>query len=221
MPKEWAGQVGGWEKLVNRTSMTWRACGSPQGRFHRQPMAGPDRGISGAGPAPGHRHPDGVVTVGFSQSATPNALPDAAGHMLPDAFFDRDARQVARELIGMVLRRRHEGVWLSARHRDAKPITGTTRAAMHRSATRTSGARCSWRRHDLYVLRAGRRFAEHQRGWAGQCGVDQVGESPWADAVSGEDALARMQALNPDAQGRSRPPQRLCAGQTLLCRSLA
>jgi len=22
--KEWAGQVGGWEKLVNRASMTWR-----------------------------------------------------------------------------------------------------------------------------------------------------------------------------------------------------
>jgi Spx/MgsR family transcriptional regulator len=28
--KQWAGKVGGWEKLVNRTSMTWRALSDAQ-----------------------------------------------------------------------------------------------------------------------------------------------------------------------------------------------
>ncbi|MNZ71072.1 3-methyladenine DNA glycosylase [compost metagenome] len=43
---------------------------------------------------------------------------------------------------------------------------------------------------------------------------------PWQDALSGAAALARMQANNPDRQGRPRPPEKLCAGQTLLCRAL-
>jgi len=37
---------------------------------------------------------------------------------------------------------------------------------------------------------------------------------------SGLASLARMQRLNPDANGQPRPLERLCAGQTLLCRSL-
>ncbi|MCY1342857.1 putative 3-methyladenine DNA glycosylase [compost metagenome] len=43
---------------------------------------------------------------------------------------------------------------------------------------------------------------------------------PFVDAHSGPASLALMQRLNPDAQGRPRPPEKLCAGQTLLCRSL-
>ena len=35
--------------------------------------------------------------------------------MLPDAFFDRDAQRVARELLGKVIRHRVNDLWLSAR----------------------------------------------------------------------------------------------------------
>uniref|UniRef100_UPI003AF28014 DNA-3-methyladenine glycosylase n=1 Tax=Escherichia coli TaxID=562 RepID=UPI003AF28014 len=38
-----------------------------------------------------------------------------AGKALPDAFFARDARQLARELLGKVVRHRVDGLWLSAR----------------------------------------------------------------------------------------------------------
>src|SRR5690606_15851980 len=44
---------------------------------------------------------------------------------------------------------------------------------------------------------------------------------PWIDTIAGPDALAVMQAENPDANGNVRPLHRLCAGQTLLCRALA
>ncbi|EGH27901.1 3-methyladenine DNA glycosylase, partial [Pseudomonas syringae pv. japonica str. M301072] len=43
---------------------------------------------------------------------------------------------------------------------------------------------------------------------------------PWTDATSDENALAQMQLNNPDASGAMRPAQRLCAGQTLLCKAL-
>ncbi len=40
---------------------------------------------------------------------------------------------------------------------------------------------------------------------------------PWVDELSGPSSLAQMLLNNPDAQGRPRPSQKLCAGQTLLC----
>lgn len=43
---------------------------------------------------------------------------------------------------------------------------------------------------------------------------------PWVDEVSGPASLAQMLLNNPDAQGRPRPTQKLCAGQTLLCKAL-
>ncbi|MCY1549848.1 putative 3-methyladenine DNA glycosylase [compost metagenome] len=43
---------------------------------------------------------------------------------------------------------------------------------------------------------------------------------PWLDRHSPDASLARMQANNPDAQGRPRLLEKLCAGQTLLCRAL-
>ncbi|MBJ7264595.1 MAG: DNA-3-methyladenine glycosylase, partial [Burkholderiaceae bacterium] len=44
---------------------------------------------------------------------------------------------------------------------------------------------------------------------------------PWQDTQSGPEALALMQALNLDAAGLPRSVEKLCAGQTLLCRALA
>ena len=43
---------------------------------------------------------------------------------------------------------------------------------------------------------------------------------PWVDDLSGPASLAQMLLNNPDAQGRPRPSQKLCAGQTLLCKAL-
>ena len=44
---------------------------------------------------------------------------------------------------------------------------------------------------------------------------------PWFDDLSPRENVHVMQRLNPvRGSGRLRPPERLCAGQTLLCRSL-
>ncbi|WP_427183472.1 arsenate reductase [Bordetella bronchialis] len=66
--KQWAEQVGGWEKLVNRTSMTWRAL--PEAR---KAAAGDAQwqALIAEYPALVRRPvtvtPDGVATVGFSE----------------------------------------------------------------------------------------------------------------------------------------------------------
>ncbi|OZI61387.1 arsenate reductase [Bordetella genomosp. 11] len=66
--KEWAGQVGGWEKLVNRTSMTWRAL--PEARKAAS-TDGQWQALIAEYPALVRRPvtvtPDGVATVGFSE----------------------------------------------------------------------------------------------------------------------------------------------------------
>lgn len=43
---------------------------------------------------------------------------------------------------------------------------------------------------------------------------------PWVDDVSGPASLAQMLLNNPDTNGRPRASQKLCAGQTLLCKAL-
>jgi len=66
--KDWADKVGGWEKLVNRTSMTWRALSDAQ------KAAATDAqwtALIAEYPALVRRPvtvtADGVVTVGFSE----------------------------------------------------------------------------------------------------------------------------------------------------------
>ena len=63
--KAWAGKVGGWEKLVNRTSMTWRALSDE--RKAASTDAQWTQLIAGAGAPPVTVTPDGEVTVGFSE----------------------------------------------------------------------------------------------------------------------------------------------------------
>jgi DNA-3-methyladenine glycosylase len=141
--------------------------------------------------------------------------------MLPDTFFDRDAQRVARELIGMVLRRRYDGLWLSARIIETEAYYLRDKGS-HASLGYTHKRRALFMDGGviyMYYARGGDSL-NFSAGGPGNAVLIKSGH-PWVDAVSGEDALARMQALNPDARGNSRPPQRLCAGQTLLCRSLA
>ncbi|MEG2981594.1 MAG: DNA-3-methyladenine glycosylase, partial [Stenotrophomonas sp.] len=45
-------------------------------------------------------------------------MPDSApcpSQALPDSFFDRDAQELAKALLGKVIRHRHGPYWLSAR----------------------------------------------------------------------------------------------------------
>lgn len=142
------------------------------------------------------------------------------GPALPDAFFDRDACLLARELIGKVIRRRLGGLWLSAR------IIETEAYYLDEKGSHASLGYTHKRR--ALFMDGGTIYMYHSQGGdslnfsaagPGNAVLIKSGH-PWMDAVSGPESLAMMQRLNPDARGGQRPPARLCAGQALLCRAL-
>lgn len=142
------------------------------------------------------------------------------GPALPDAFFDRDASQLARELLGKVIRRRLNGVWLSARIIETEAYYLAEKGS-HASLGYTHKRRALFMGGGtvyMYYARGGDSL-NFSAGGPGNAVLIKSAH-PWVDTVSGPDALAVMQALNPDARGQPRPQGRLCGGQTLLCRAL-
>lgn len=139
---------------------------------------------------------------------------------LPDSFFDRDARRVAVELLGKVIRHRVGDLWLSARIIETEAYYLEDKGS-HASLGYTEKRRALFLDGGhiyMYYARGGDslNFSAHGAGNA----VLIKSAFPWQDAVSGTAALAQMQRNNPDRQGRPRPAEKLCAGQTLLCRAL-
>lgn len=149
------------------------------------------------------------------------AIPSgSAAAALPDVFFDRDARELARDLLGKVIRHRVDGLWLSARIIETEAYYQAEKGS-HASLGYTHKRRALFMDGGviyMYYARGGDSLNFSAAG-PGNAVLIKSGH-PWVNARSGPEALARMQALNPDAAGRARPPHKLCAGQTLLCRAL-
>ena len=141
-------------------------------------------------------------------------------NVLPDSFFDRDAQRVARELLGKVIRHRVNGLWLSARIIETEAYYCVDKGS-HASLGYTEKRKALFLDGGhiyMYYARGGDslNFSAHGPGNA----VLIKSAYPWVDDLSGPDSLALMQRNNPDTQGRPRPDQKLCAGQTLLCKAL-
>jgi DNA-3-methyladenine glycosylase len=139
---------------------------------------------------------------------------------LPPAFFDRDAQVVARDLVGKVLRRRFEDRWLAVQIVEVEAYYEREKgshASLGRSPSREALFMPAGTIY-MYYARGGDSLNVSCRG-PGNAVLFKAGR-PYFDALSPEDNLALMQRLNPGANG-ARTPERLCAGQTLLCRSLA
>ncbi|MDP3977022.1 MAG: DNA-3-methyladenine glycosylase [Pseudomonas sp.] len=155
-------------------------------------------------------------------------MPDTAASSLPwlqakplaDAFFDRDARLVARELLGKVIRHRCGELWLSARiieteayYLDEKGSHASLGYTEKRKALFLGGGHIY-----MYYARGGDSLNFSAQGPGNAVLIKSA--FPWLDPVSPDASLARMQRNNPDSQGQPRPLERLCGGQTLLCKAL-
>jgi len=139
---------------------------------------------------------------------------------LPDAFFDRDAQMLARDLLGKVIRHRVGDLWLSARiieteayYCEEKGSHASLGYTEKRKALFLDGGHIY-----MYYARGGDSLNFSAQGPGNAVLIKSA--YPWVDEVSGPASLAQMLLNNPDAQGRPRPSQKLCAGQTLLCKSL-
>lgn len=148
------------------------------------------------------------------------SLPWPQGRALADSFFDRDARLLARELLGKVIRHRHGELWLSARIIETEAYYLAEKGS-HASLGYTHKRRALFMDGGhiyMYYARGGDSLNFSAQGPGNAVLIKSA--YPWLDQHSGPDSLAQMQANNPDAQGRARTAEKLCAGQTLLCKAL-
>ncbi len=139
---------------------------------------------------------------------------------LPDSFFDRDAQTLARDLLSKIIRHRVGDVWLSARiieteayYFEEKGSHASLGYTEKRKALFLDGGHIY-----MYYARGGDSLNFSAKGPGNAVLIKSA--YPWVDEISGPNSLAQMLLNNPDAQGRPRPSQKLCAGQTLLCKAL-
>jgi DNA-3-methyladenine glycosylase len=147
-------------------------------------------------------------------------MPDTPQRALPDSFFHRDAQTLARDLLGKVIRHKVGELWLSVRiieteayYLEEKGSHASLGYTEKRKALFLGGGHIY-----MYYARGGDSLNFSAEGPGNAVLIKSA--YPWIDAMSDENSLAQMHLNNPDASGNIRPPQRLCAGQTLLCKAL-
>jgi DNA-3-methyladenine glycosylase len=137
-------------------------------------------------------------------------------------FFNRDASLVAKELLGKVLRHYYQGIWLSAM------IIETEAYYLHEKGSHASLGFTEKRK--ALFMPPGTVYMYYARG-GDSCNISCQGEGnavllksglPYPDAPTTAEAMLNcMQQLNPSpTPGAIRLRTKLCAGQTLLCKSL-
>lgn len=154
-------------------------------------------------------------------SETPTqSLPWPEARPLAAQFFQKDAQQLAFALLGKVIRHRVGDLWLSARIIETEAYYGAEKGS-HASLGYTEKRKALFMDGGhiyMYYARGGDsiNFSAHGPGNA----VLIKSAYPWFDQHSGEAAKTQMLRNNPDRQGQLRALNKLCAGQTLLCKAL-
>jgi len=139
---------------------------------------------------------------------------------LPDSFFHRDAQTLARDLLGKVIRHKVGELWLSARiieteayYFEEKGSHASLGYTEKRKALFLDGGHIY-----MYYARGGDSLNFSAQGPGNAVLIKSA--YPWVDVRSNENSLAQMLVNNPNSDGSIRTPERLCAGQTLLCKAL-
>lgn len=140
--------------------------------------------------------------------------------MLKIDFFSHDSSHVAQALIGKIIRRKYKVQWLAARIIETEAYYLDDKAS-HSSLGYTH-------KRKAMFMSPGTIYMYYARGHDSlniSCGNE--GDAvliksvfPFIDTISPEKNIKIMQQLNPAKDGSLRPVEKLCAGQTLLCKSL-
>lgn len=140
--------------------------------------------------------------------------------MLAQKFFNADPQVVAQALLGKVLRHYFQGVWLSAQIIETEAYYLTDKAS-HASLGFTEKRKALFMPAGtiyMYYARGGDSFNISCQG-EGNAVLLKAGLPYIADS-NAKKMISIMQRLNPKKDGTPRVPDKLCAGQTLLCKSL-
>jgi DNA-3-methyladenine glycosylase len=140
--------------------------------------------------------------------------------MLKKKFFDKDAEKLAIDLIGKVIRKRHGKMILSAMIIETECYYIEDKGS-HASLGFTE-------KREALFMDGGTIYMYYARGkdslnfsakGAGNAVLIKSGLA-YSDEKSPESSIEQMQKMNPKADGSPRPTDKLCSGQTLLCKSM-
>lgn len=140
--------------------------------------------------------------------------------MLSPAFFDRDPQIVARELLGKVLKVKHKDMWLKAAIIETEAYYIEEKAS-HSSLGYTEKRKALFMPAGtiyMYYARGGDSLNISCHGEGNACLIKSG--RPYIDKHTSKNMIEIMQKLNPLPGGKIRDPDKLCSGQTLLCKSL-
>ena len=135
-------------------------------------------------------------------------------------FYSQDACHVAKALTGKVIRHKYKNKWLAAQIIETEAYYLSDKAS-HSSLGYTE-------KRKAMFMPAGTIYMYYARGHGSltiSCGNrgDAVlikAAFPFIDELSPQENIKLMQHLNPAKDGSLRPLEKLCSGQTLLCKSL-
>ncbi|MDZ7803358.1 DNA-3-methyladenine glycosylase [Thiohalophilus sp.] len=140
---------------------------------------------------------------------------------LGPAFFDQEPAELAKALLGKVLRHRHAERWLACRIIETEAYYLDERGS-HSSQGYTGKRRAMFMDPGtiyMYYARGGDSLNISARGEGNAVLIKSA--VAYFDRKSPRDNLAIMQGLNPvKGSGKQRPEAKLCSGQTLLCAAL-
>jgi len=135
-------------------------------------------------------------------------------------FFNRDACTLARNLLGKIIRHKYQGQWLSARIIETESYYLDEKGS-HASLGYTEKRKALFMPAGtiyMYYARGHDSFNVSARGNGNAVLIKSAYYHQ--DNFSDKNSLQLMQSLNPLPSGKNRSPEKLCSGQTLLCRAL-
>lgn len=139
--------------------------------------------------------------------------------MIKKISYQYDAQQLAKTLLGKVIKVRYKNIWLAAQ------IIETEAYYLKEKGSHASLGYTSKRR--ALFMPAGTIYMYYARG-GDSLNISAMGEGnavliksayPYLEKTTPQ-RLSAMQQLNPFPDGSMRPIEKLCKGQTLLCKSL-
>lgn len=139
---------------------------------------------------------------------------------LPTEFFDQDACQLAQQLIGKVIRKKFKQFWLSAKIIETEAYYLNEKGS-HASLGYTEKRKALFMPSGtiyMYYARGSDSFNISSQGQGNAVLIKSA--IPVQDELTSPEAISMMQQLNPLPSGALRPKEKLCRGQTLLCRAL-
>lgn len=148
--------------------------------------------------------------------------------MLDAKFFNRDTCLVARQLLGKVICRKYQGIWLRARIIETEAYY-TEEKGSHASLGYTEKRKALFMPPGtiyMYYARGKDSLNVSCKGAGNAVLIKSAFPvfQPASDEQPSDgqlpESITMMQRLNPTIQGDVRPPEKLCRGQTLLCQSL-